>query len=125
MNTQVINFFREAINRLRTRSPKFFYILQLFAASLTAAGKLPGILERWTTLIVSPQFVNFCDDVSKYAIGFLAATLLSAESKPTAITEGGDVLKKLDDSKYPFTATSEKKKAERHEAPVVKDPLSP
>ncbi len=124
MNIQIINFFKEAIYRLRTKSPRFFYILQLFAAGLTAASKLPGILERWTTLIVSPQFVHFCDDISKYAAGFLLATLLSSETKQTAITEDGSVIKKLEEKKYPFTTTSEKKKAAKEEAPVVKDPLS-
>lgn len=123
MNPQILNFFRETLNRLKTKSPRFFFIMQMFAGSLTAASKLPGILERWTTLIVSPQFVNICEDVSKYAIGFLACTLLSAESKPMAMTPKGDVIKRLDEDKYPFTAKVEHQKAEKLETPVVSDPL--
>jgi len=123
MNPQVLNFFREALNRLRTRSPRFFYILQLLGGSMTLAGKLPTLLDRWTTMHISPEFVNVCNDIAKFSLGFLMATFLSAETKPTAVTQEGDVLKKLDETKYPFTATSEKKKAARHETPVVEDPL--
>lgn len=122
-NTMIPTFFREVLNRLRTKSPKFFYILQLFGASLTFASYVPTMLERWTTLIVSQHFINFCEDIAKYAAGFTIAALLPAESKPTAMTKDGDVLKKLDSALYPFTAKTEQKQAEKGEVPVVQDPI--
>lgn len=116
-------FFKEFLNRLRTKSPRFFFILQLFGASLTFASYVPTMLERWTTLIVSQHFINFCEDIAKYAAGFTLAAMLPAESKPTAMTQQGDVLKKLDSGTYPFTANQEMKQAEKGAVPVIKDPL--
>lgn len=123
MNQQVINFVKESIQRLRVKSPKFFFILSLIGASLTLLGYLPAAIDRWTTISVSQEFINFCEDVSTRAQGFLIATLFSAESKPTAMTPAGDVLKKLDEEKYPYTASVERKKVEAAEIPVVADPL--
>ena len=116
-------FFKELLNRLRTKSPRFFFILQLFGASLTFASYIPTMLERWTTLIVSQQFINFCEDIAKYAAGFTLAALLPAESKPMAMTKEGDVLKKLDSETYPFTAKNELKQASKGEVAVINDPL--
>lgn len=119
----MINYLKELVHRIRTRSPKFFFILSVIGGSLTLLGYLPAALDRWTNLDVSQNFINFCEDVSSRAQGFLFATLFAAESKPTAMTPEGNVLKKLDEAKYPFTAEVERKRVEAAEIPVVQDTL--
>ncbi len=109
----VVKFLKEALYRLRAKSPRFFYVLQIFGACLTFASYLPGMLERWTTMEISPQFINFCEDIAKYAAGFTAAVLLPAEASPTSITQNGNLEKQVVDERYPFTAESQLKQAEK------------
>jgi len=124
MNTQLMNFLKEILNRLITRSPKFFFVLQVISGAVALAGYVPAMLLNWFNIEMPPHLVHFCKDISKYAIGFIGATSLTAESKPTAVTHEGSVVKKLDEEKYPFTSLVEQKKAEKHEVPVIKDPLN-
>lgn len=123
MNKQIANFFIEALNRVRTKSPKFFYILQIIGGALTMAGKIPVMIHKYTDIMMSPGFVEFCNDLGNTALGVMLGAFFSAETKPTAITESGDVLKKLDENKYPFTAKVEQQKAEKADTPIVHDPL--
>jgi hypothetical protein len=123
MSSQFVNYFKEMLHRLRTRSPKFFLVLSIFGVCLAALGYVPAAIDRWTNIIVSQNFINFCEDVSNWAKGFILATLFASETKPTAMTPEGDVLKKLDEAKYPFTAEVEKKRAEAEATPTVKDPM--
>lgn len=109
MVSPIIDFITEAINRLRTKSPKFFFVFQLIGAILILLGYVPWMLNRWTPLTPSAYFINFCTDVSKYASGFLLAALFAVKTPVVAQTEEGDAVKVTDDKKMPFTAKAETK----------------
>lgn len=116
-NTQLTDFLIELYNRIRTKSPKFFFVLQLLSASVLLLGYLPSALQRWTNIIVSVHFMTFCEDVSKYATGFFGASMLATKTKPTAQTETGEAIKVTDEKKMPFTS--------KHEAKDVKEIVPP
>lgn len=120
-NPQVGNFINELINRIRTRSPKFFFVCQIIGVCLIFLGYVPAALERWTNLIVSQKFINFCEDVSLHMTGFTMGLFLAGDTRNKGLTYEGDVLEKLDAEKFPFTAEVERKKAD--ELPIVPDPL--
>lgn len=117
MNTQLINFFREALFRLGTKSPKFFFILQIFGASLTFAGYIPSMLLRWFNVDVPDHVIVMCEDISKYAAGFFIASTFPAISKTVGQTEEGHAIVLTDKSKMPFTSASEKKEIKKDMPP--------
>lgn len=107
MSSIALNFFVELWQRLRTKSPTFFRVLQLFSALLTFAGYIPSILQRWFNVEVPGHIITMCEDISKYAAGFLIAASLPVSAQPIAITSEGQMLKKTDETKLPFTAEKE------------------
>lgn len=115
--SQVLSFFIELLNRLRTKSPKVFKVLQLFAGSLTLAGYIPSMLQRWFNVEVPGHIITLCEDVSKYAAGFFAAALLPVTTPVVAQTETGAAVEVTDKSKLPFTAKAE--------AEVIKESVPP
>ncbi len=112
-----IKFFIEFFNRLGRKSPKFFRILQLIGASLTFAGYIPSMLQRWFGLEVPGPTITMCEDIAKYASGFFAASLLPATSQVVAQTDEGSAVKVTDEKKFPFTANAEKKKIDESVPP--------
>lgn len=94
MQSQLLNFFAEILQRIKARSPKLFRILQLFAGSLTFAGYLPGIFDRWFGVAMPENFINLCSDIAKYSTGFLIAAMLP--------------VKNPEETKLPFTEKSKK-----------------
>jgi len=112
-----LNFFIELYNRLRTKSPKVFKVLQVFAASLTFAGYMPSMLQRWFNVEVPGHIITMCEDVSKYAAGFFAAALLPVKSPLVAQTETGEPVNVTDEKKLPYTAKTEEK--------IIKDAVPP
>lgn len=121
MNSPALNFFIELWNRLRSKSPKFFMVLQVFSASLTFLGFVPYALENWFNVEMASNFVKMCKDISSHAIVFFAAVSLPGQSTPVAKTENGTILKTTDEKTMPFTAAQEVKKEEKkmEELPVV------
>jgi|GEM_PF-2434415 len=105
----ILNFFTELINRLKSKSPKFFKILQLFAALLTFAGYVPSMLQQWFNVEVPGHIITLFEDIAKYSAGFFAAAFLPTQSTPVAQTTTGDILKTTDEVKMPFTAAAEEK----------------
>lgn len=115
MSNPVTNFFLEMFQRLITRSPKFFRVLQLVAACLTFAGKVPWALERWFGVEIPPHTVQLCNDLAKGSLGFFLASLFPVSSPPVAVTASGDILKKTDEKKMPYTAAAEQSLADTKE----------
>lgn len=109
MSSIALNFFVELWQRLRTKSPTFFRVLQLFSALLSVAGYVPSMLQRWFNVEVPGHIITMCEDISKYAVGFLAAASLPVSSTTVAVTTQGEILKKTDETKLPFTAIKEVK----------------
>lgn len=113
MSSIAMNFFVELWHRLKTKSPTFFRVLQAFAAILTFAGYFPSMLQRWFNVEVPGHTIALCEDVAKYAIGFLAAAALPVNAPQVSVNEEGVILKKTDEKKLPFTAKKEIKQAEK------------
>lgn len=107
IQSQVLSFFVELFNRLRTKSPKLFKVLQVFAGSLTFLGYVPSMLQRWLNVEVPGHLITMCEDISKYATGFFVAVLLPVKTKPVAQTEEGEAIKVTNEKKMPFTAKAE------------------
>lgn len=115
MTNPVGAFFTELLQRLITKSPKFFRVLQTVAACLTFAGKIPWALGRWFGVEIPESTVTLCNDIAKVAIGFFGASMLPVASPPVAITTSGDILKKTDEKKMPYTAAAEQALADTKE----------
>lgn len=118
INNQILNFFVEIWFRLRTKSPKIFFILQLLGGSLTLLGYVPSMLQQWFNVEVPGNIITMCEDISKYAAGFFAAALLPATTTPVAQTPQGEAIKVTDEKKFPFTSKVESKSIEETKPPV-------
>lgn len=105
--SQILNFFIELFNRLRAKSPKVFQVLQIFAASLTFAGYIPSMLQRWFDVEVPGHTITLCEDVAKYAAGFFLASSLPVKTPVVAQTKEGEPVQVTDEKKLPFTAKAE------------------
>lgn len=102
------DFFREMLNRLKTKSPVFFKVLMIVAASLTFAGYLPSALQRWMDVDVPGQMISICEAIAKYATGFLFACGLTVKTPTVGQTTEGSEVKVTDPVAMPFTAKKEK-----------------
>ena len=113
----IFDFFKELINRIGTKSPKFFKVMTVFAASLTFAGYFPSMLQRWFGFEVSGNIITLCEDVAKYSIGALAMSGLTVSPTTVGKTEEGSIVKVTDEKKLPFTAAAEQKEAAKEVPP--------
>lgn len=125
INSQLVNFLTEAWNRLRTKSPKFFFILQLLGASLTLAGYIPSMLQQWFNVIVPGHIITMCEDISKYAAGFFGASMLSAKAKIVGKTDEGNAIVVTNEKNLPFSAKVEQKEIDKTKPPIEVIPEVP
>lgn len=120
----ILDFFKELVNRIGSKSPMFFKVLQVLGASLTFAGYFPSMLQQWFGVEVSGNVISFCETVAKYATGFFASSMLAAKSSIVGQTEGGLEVKVTNENKMPFTAKVEAKEvADKVPPPEVIDDL--
>lgn len=117
MNSQLFNFFREAWNRLGSKSPKFFFITKIIGASLALAGKLPWALDRYTNIEPSQQFITLCSDIGLFFAGVFGASFLPTASLPIAQTQSGEAINVTNEKRFPFTASSESKEMDKEQPP--------
>lgn len=121
MNGQLLNFFKEAWNRLGKKAPMFFSVMKVIGASLALAGKIPWALDRYTNIEPSEQFINLCSDIGYFFAGVFATSFLPSQSTAVAVTQNGEVIKKTDTEALPFTATSEAKVSDKQELPTIEN----
>lgn len=107
MNPIIAAYFKEAIQRLGTRSPMFFRMLQFFMASLTFAGMIPTVLCDYFGIELQANFVKLCRDIAKVSLGMFLGGFFTVESKPVAIQENGTFLNQTDEKKLPYTKICE------------------
>lgn len=113
----MLDFFKEFINRIGTKSPAFFKVLIFITASLTLAGYIPSMLQQWLDVEVSGKVIALCENIAKYATGFLVASGLTVKTPTVGQTVEGSVVKVTDEKKMPFTAKSEQKAAAKEIPP--------
>lgn len=111
------SFLIEFLYRLRTKSPKFFYVLSWIMAVLLVIAKIPYALKHWLNIEVASNFVEMGNDIAWIAGGFFAATVLPVKSPPVAQTKDGQPITVTDEKKMPFTAKSEEKQVEESVPP--------
>lgn len=110
-NNSLLLFFQEIMKRLFSKSPKFFKIWQILAASTSAVTGLPGFI---TMLGIQLPPVLLTLENKTVAIAGLMAWFIARmpiQSPAIVVTTDGALVKKADDSATPFTAQTEKSKA--------------
>lgn len=124
------DFFIEFVNRLRTKSPKFFRVLQVFALIVIGLGYLPWVVNRYLDGVTLPHgVVTLCNDIAGKGVTFLIGLLFAVRTPPVAQTEGGVAVQVTNEKKMPFTAKDEAKVVEKkvppppvaHDVPEVND----
>lgn len=124
MNPQILNFFRECATRLRSKSPKFFVILQIIFGALAFANYIPKILDEGFGMeVISPRFIWWCEKIANICTGAVIGGFFTSRSAPAAMTQEGNVVKTIDEKKYPFTTTDVQKQSDKKYVPIVEDPL--
>jgi len=108
-----MKFFSELFQRIGTRSPVFFRIIQVFTASLTFAGYIPSMLQQWFAVAVPGNYITLCEDIAKIAMGVCGGSFLTVDPKPVAIMHDGDILKKTDENRMPFTKMCDEKEKQK------------
>lgn len=121
-NANVLTFLQELFQRLATKSPKFFKIWTWISGALVLITGIPDFISMLPVGIVIPDLFNEGITIAvRYAgTGILLMSLLTTQSKPGAITDGGVVIKSTDAAKLPFTAAAEQKVAEKQNIATVK-----
>lgn len=123
MKPNVLTFFQESLQRLFTKSPKFFKIWMFFSGALVLITGVPDFINMLNINGVSiPDLwnakVTLAVGWASRAVFFMS--LLTTQSTPVGVTPTGKVLKQTDARKLPFTAAVEENTAEKHGvAPIV------
>lgn len=119
MKPNILSFLQETLQRLFTKSPKFFKIWMIISGTLVLITGIPDWI-RFTGITI-PNLWNH-DVTLAVAWASRAATfmaILTSKSPIVAVTVGGNVLKATDDTKLPFTAAVEQKAAVKEQVPKV------
>lgn len=121
-NSVITDFFRESLNRLFSKSPKYFKVAQFITALLALAGFVPRILQKYFNIEIPNHTEELCKDIGIFFSGFFGAVLLPVAQKPVAKTEEGEAIKVTDEKRMPFTAKAETRvMQEAVPPPPVKD----
>lgn len=111
----MITFLQELFMRLSAKSPKFFKVIQFVSGLAAAVTGLPGLLQE-----LSVDIPDWAEILQNKSVAWASATslfisMLTVQSKPVSKSEDGDILKRTDEKKLPFTANSEQKAAAKEE----------
>lgn len=112
MQTDLIAFLTEIIQRLKQKSPKFFKVWNVFNSILFVIAGIPVLLTQFgfTDLNILPAYVL---KIITFASAWgLFMNKLTVKSSSVVVTDGNTVIQKPSD-KLPFT--------EKKEAPVIVD----
>lgn len=107
MNNLFLSWLRENIQRFFTNSPLFFKWWQRISYALILITAVPEFLQMFDVELPPPFNTYISKAVMFASIGILWMSRLAAQSVPVAVTNNGEVLKKTDVTKLPFTAKVE------------------
>jgi hypothetical protein len=113
MNNLFLTWLQENIKRLFSKSPLFFIWWQRISFGLVLITAIPEFLQMAGIELPEPFNTQFSKIVLACSVGILWMARLSSQSVAVAVTPEGDVLKKTDETKLPFTAHAEQTKAEK------------
>jgi hypothetical protein len=112
MNSNLfLSWLQENIQRFFTSSPLFFKWWQRISYALILITAVPEFLQMFDINLPEPFNTVFSKVVLAASIGILWMARLASQSTPIAVSQSGDVLKKTNEAKLPFTAKAEKKEA--------------
>lgn len=108
MNNLFLSWLQENIQRFFTSSPLFFKWWQRISYALILITAVPEFLQMFDVELPPPFNTYLSKAVMFCSIGILWMARLASQSVPIAVSQSGDVLKKTDTAKLPFTAKAEK-----------------
>jgi hypothetical protein len=111
-NPQILDFLKEIIGRIRTKSPKFFFIIMCVSVALTGASFLPDLLEKGFRVDISDYWVDTCKRIGIFFSGLFSGSILTVQSKTVSQTKEGQAITVIDEKKMPFTSKVQEKKIE-------------
>ena len=108
LNENLLNFLKETLQRLFTKSPKYFVIWQAIAFAAMLITGIPEILQD--NGVVLPPFLSFLSNetVAWIAGAILTLSKLTTQSTPI-LTDSGEIVKQTNVKALPFTAKAEEK----------------
>lgn len=108
-NNALFLFLKELVMRFSTKSPVFFKVFQVISGVFVLIVAVPEFLTMFN--IQLPQVFN--DGLQKVitglSTGILFVSAMTSQSTPAGVDINGNVLKKTNDVKLPFTDAKEKK----------------
>lgn len=116
MNPTYVDFLKELVVRLKTRSPKFFRILQLIFGAAAVITGIPSILVACHINLTGIWAALAIKDAAFGTFSAFLTSLLPVQSTTVASVVNGSVipvtpgeipLKQTDSVKMPFTAKAE------------------
>lgn len=108
MNNLFLSWLQENVQRFFTHSPLFFKWWQRISYALILITAVPEFLQMFDVELPPPFNTYLSKAVMFCSIGILWMARLASQSTPIAVSQSGDILKKTDTSKLPFTAKAEK-----------------
>lgn len=126
-NANILTFLQENLQRLFTKSPTFFKVWMAISGALVLVTGLPEFINMLHINGINiPDLLNAKSNliVSWASRGVFFMSLLTTQSKPTAVTNDGTVVKVTDTKKLPFTAAKEQKAAVKKDVPVIQNIVS-
>ena len=112
-NTILFDFLREMIQRLGTKSPKFFRVIGIVSAAAALVTGLPGLFQELGITLPAWAEIAQSKTISIAATVSFFISKLTTQSAPVAITQSGEILTKTNEEKLPFTAKAEEAAASK------------
>lgn len=121
MKANILTFLQENLQRLFTKSPKFFRIWTLVSGALVLITGLPDLINSLPFDVHIPDLWNarVTTAVAWASRAAFFMSLLTTQSVPVGVTAGGNVIKVTDQTKLPFTAAVESKVADKENVSAV------
>lgn len=75
---QARQFLQESLQRLKTKSPKYFFYVQLIFGALALLSFLPSVLHDYFGIILSEKLAGLCTKIGFFFSGMAASATLPA-----------------------------------------------
>lgn len=125
MNSTIVLFLKENLQRLFTKSPLFFKVWTFISLVLVLITGVPELVNAISGVITIPELwnIHITTAVAWSSRAALFMSMLTTQSAVVAVTTGGVPLKQTDAQSLPFTAAAEVKVSEKAtvDVPVAKN----
>ncbi len=120
-SSNVLAFLKEFLQRLFTKSPKFFKVWTYISGALVLITGIPEFISALPFNVHIPDLLNekLTVAIAWASRAALLMSLLTTKSQPIGVTPDGKVVKATNDKVLPFTAASEQVSAVKHDIPTI------